>query len=128
MNKKKFDELAEMLYARGYKRYNQHWHHEDYAIGKGFHKADNTWEEDRAAYQIILSVYDYTDKDWPQLTNEMRDHVGIEIHFDVSRTTNERIEMCMAWHDTDSIEDIENLAEKFYEGVCLHFQKPREQV
>lgn len=126
MNKKQFDELAEKLYARGYKRYNQHWHHEDYVIGKGFHKDDNLWEEDRSAYQIILSVYDYTDKNYPNLTDEMRNHVGIEIHFDVSRTIDERIDMDMSWHDTDRIEEIERAAESFYEWVCSFYNKPME--
>lgn len=126
MNKKQFDELAEKLYARGYKRYNQHWNHEDYVIGKGFHKDDNLWEEDRSAYQIILSVYDYTDKNYPNLPDEMRDHVGVEIHFDVSRTIGERIDMDMSWHDTDRIEDIEQAAESFFEWVCSFYVKPRE--
>lgn len=71
MNKKQFDEFAKILYARGYKRYNQIWHHEDYVIGKGFHKADNVWEEDRNAYQIILSIYDYSDKDYPGLSKRI---------------------------------------------------------
>lgn len=126
MKKKQFDDLSEMLYARGYKRYNQHWHHEDYVIGKGFHKDDNLWEEDRSAYQIILSVYDYTDKNYPNLTDEMRDHVGVEIHFDVSRTIDERIDMDMSWHDTDRIEEIERAAESFYEWVCSFYNKPME--
>ena len=126
MNKKQFDELAEKLYARGYKRYNQHWYHEDYVIGKGFHKDDNLLEEDRSAYQIILSVYDYTDKNYPNLPDEMRDHVGVEIHFDVSRTIGERIDMDMSWHDTDRIEDIEQAAESFFEWVCSFYVKPRE--
>ena len=126
MNKKQFDELADALYARGYKRFNQHWHHEDYVIGKGFHKDDNLWEEDRSAYQIILSVYDYTDKNYPNLTDEMRDHVGVEIHFDVSRTIDERIDMEMSWHDIDRIEDIEQAAESFFEWVCSFYVKPRE--
>ena len=126
MKKKQFDDLSEMLYARGYKRYNQHWHHEDYVIGKGFHKDDNLWEEDRSAYQIILSVYDYTDKNYPNLTDEMRNHVGIEIHFDVSRTIDERIDMDMSWHDTDRIEEIERAAESFYEWVCSFYNKPIE--
>ena len=126
MKKNQFDGLSEMLYARGYKRYNQHWHHEDYVIGKGFHKDDNLWEEDRSAYQIILSVYDYTDKNYPNLTDEMRNHVGIEIHFDVSRTIDERIDMDMSWHDTDRIEEIERAAESFYKWVCSFYNKPIE--
>ena len=127
MNKKQFDELTEILYSRGYKRYNQHWHHEDFVIGKGFHKEDNTWEENRNAYQIILSVYDYTDKNYPNLPDEMRDHVGVEIHFDVSRTVDERIDMEITWHDSDRIEEIEQDAESYYEWVCSYYTKPREE-
>ena len=59
MKKKQFEKLKADLLERGYKVYHQQWHHEDYVIGKGFHKSDNHWEEDRSAYQIILSVYDY---------------------------------------------------------------------
>lgn len=41
MKKKQFDKLAELLYSRGYKKYGQTWHNEDYVIAKGFHKEDN---------------------------------------------------------------------------------------
>lgn len=127
MNKKQFDKLAESLYKRGYKKYNQQWHHEDYIIGKGCHEEDNKWEEDRTAYQILLSIYDYSDKNWPNLPPEMKDRVGIEIHIDVSRTIDERIEMCMAWHDNDCIEGIECKAEEFYRWVCQTWPFPREE-
>ena len=126
MNKKQFDKLSETLYKMGYKRYNQHWHHEDYVIGKGFHKQDNKWEENRSAYQIILSIYDYTDKDYPQLSDEQRNHVGIGIHIDVSRTINERIEMYFEWHENTKMEIIENIAEQFYNFVQTIYPEPRE--
>ena len=95
MKKKQFEKLKKSLLERGYKVYHQQWHHEDYIIGKGFHKSDNKWEEDRSAYQIILSVYDYSDKKefFDRLPKDMRDHVGLEVHVDVSRTVSERIEM-----------------------------------
>lgn len=125
MKKKQFEKLAEKLYSRGYKRYDQHWNREDFVIGKGFHKDDNVWEVDRSAYQILLSIYDYTFL--ISLPDEMRDHVGIEVHIDVSRTSDERVEMCMAWHDTESIEDIECAAESFYQWVCSHYKEPREE-
>lgn len=61
MNKEQFEKLQEnLLNEKGYNKYNQHWQHEDYGLGKVFHRDDNKWEEDRAAYQIILCVYDYT--------------------------------------------------------------------
>jgi hypothetical protein len=39
--------LADELIKHGYKKYSQHWHHEDYILGKRFHKDDNPWDEDR---------------------------------------------------------------------------------
>lgn len=130
MTKKEFDKLAESLYAKDYKKYNQQWHHEDYVIGKGFHKADNQWEECRYAYQIILSIYDYTEKKdlWDRLPKCMQNHVGIEIHIDVSRTINERVDLTMAWHDDTTIEEVESQAETFYQFVCSTWPKPREEL
>lgn len=127
MKKKKFDKLSKYLLEKcNYKKYDQHWQHEDYAIAKGFHRNDNEWEEDRCAYQIVLNIYDYSDKNYPQLTPEQRDYVGIEIHIMVSRTSSERVDMVMSWHDGDNIEDIESVAEKFYQWVCTRWPEPRE--
>lgn len=50
MNKQEFEKLEQSLIERGYRKYDQQWHHEDYVIGKSFHREDNQWEEDRAAY------------------------------------------------------------------------------
>lgn len=129
MNKKQFEKLKTELLERGYKTYHQQWHHEDYVIGNGFHKYDNQWEEDRNAYQIILSVYDYSDKKefWDRLPGIMRDHVGLEVHVDVSRTGGERIEMGFAWHEDTKIEEVEAVAESFYQWVCKTYPKPREE-
>jgi hypothetical protein len=126
MNKKQFDKLAESLYDRGYKRYNQHWHHEDFVIGKGFHKKDNKWDDERYAYQIGLSVYDYTlHPEWNgRLPENMRDYVGIEIHIDVSRTIDERIDFIISWRDDTKIEEVEATAESFYKWVCNTYPEP----
>lgn len=98
MNKGQFNILAKLLDERGYKKYNQHWHHEDYIIGKGFHKTDNQWEEGRNAYQIILSIYDYSIRHnfWDRIPKDMRNCVGIEVHVDMARTIDERLEFCFA--------------------------------
>lgn len=123
MKKKQFDKLAELLYSRGYKKYGQTWHNEDYVIAKGFHKEDNKWEENRSSYQIILSVYDYSG--WHRLPYAQRDHVGIEVHVDVSRTIDERFDLVFAWHNDDNIEEIERIAEEYYQFMCSVFQEPR---
>ena len=130
MKKEQFEKLKAELLERGYRIYDQHWHHEDYVIGKGFHKADNQWEEDRAAYQIIISVYDWTDESkeiYDRLPSDMRNRVGLEIHIDVSRTTDERIDMTISWHDKDLIEDVEWIAEEFYRWVKTIYPEPREE-
>ena len=127
MNKRQFDKLYEQFMKAGYKRYNQQWHHEDYVIGKGFLKETNQWEEDRCAYQIITSVYDYTDKTWPNLSPDMRDRVGLSIHFDVSRTIDERIEMEMSWYEDTTIKEIEKQAEAYYLWGCLTWSESREE-
>ena len=124
MDKEQFDILAESLYDRGYKRYNQHWHSADYTICKGFHKYNNIWEENRSAYQIILSIYDYSDKDWPNLPPEMKTHVGIEIHIDISRNVNERVDLVLQWDDNTTIEEVEAVAESFYKWVYNTYPEP----
>lgn len=126
MTKKQFDKLSETLYKRGYRRYNQHWHHEDYVIGKGFHKEDNPFEEDRNSYQILISVYDYSDKNYSNLRPQDKDYVGLEVHIGVSRTIGERVDMIMAWHDNDTIKGTEKVAEAFYEYVQSIWPEPRE--
>ena len=129
MDKIRFDKLAEELYSKGYKRYNQHWHHENYVIGKGFHKEDNKWDDERYAYQIGLSIYDYSEMHelWDRLPKSMQNHVGIEIHVDMSRTIGERLDFVLAWHDEDTIENVEKWAEHFYRSMCSLFVEPREE-
>ena len=125
MDKKQFDILAESLYERGYKRYNQHWHNEDYVIGRGFHKKDNVWEENRYAYQIGLSIYDYTiHNEFWDLPADMKNHVGIEIHIDISRNVNERVDLTIPWKENTQIEDIEATAESFYKWICNTYPEP----
>ena len=121
MNKKQFETLEAQLLKRGYKKYIQKWHHEDYILGKGFHKDDNPWEENRNAYQIILSIYDFSDKNWPALSEHDKQRVGLECHVDVSRMIDERCELCFAWNDNTKISDVETIAESFFkwvESVC----------
>jgi hypothetical protein len=129
MNKDQFEPLAKSLYDRGYKRYNQQWHHEDYVIGKGFHKKDNQWEEERNGYQLLLSIYDYSLKRelWDRLSAKERTHVGIEIHIGVSRIIDERMDLTLAWHDDTTIEEVEKIAESFYNWVCTVYPEPRKQ-
>lgn len=129
MNKDQFEPLAQSLYERGYKKYIQHWHEEDYVIGKGFHKKDNKWEEDRNGYKLVLSIYDYSLKRelWNRLPESERTHVGIEIHVDVSRTIDERAELYLTWHDDTTIEEVEKIAESFYNWVCNTYPEPRKE-
>ena len=129
MNKDQFEPLAQSLYERGYKKYIQHWHEEDYVIGKGFLKKDNKWEEDRNGYQLLLSIYDYSLKRelWNRLPAKERTHVGIEIHVDVSRTIDEIMELTLIWHDDTTIEEVEKIAESFYEWVCNTYPEPRKE-
>ena len=130
MEKETFENLKTSLLERGYKKFNQQWHHEDYVIAKGFHKKDNQWEENRNAYQILISVYDYTlhPEYWERMSNLEKNHVGLEIHVGVSRNIDERIDMIMAWHDDDNIEDIEAKAESFYQWVCKEYPEPRKEI
>jgi hypothetical protein len=129
MNKEQFEPLAKVLCDRGYKKYKQHWHHEDYVIGKGFHRKDNQWEEDRDAYHLGLSIYDYSSRRdlWDRLPESERNHVGIDIHIDVSRTTDERIDLTLSWNDGTTIEEVEKIAESFYNWVCNTYPKPMKE-
>ena len=127
MKQEQFKKLETMLYKRGYHKYTQHWHHEDYVIGKGFHKEDNQWDDDRTAYQILFSVYDYSNKNYPQLTEEQRKRIGVEVHIDVSRIIDERIELFLPFEiDDATIGEIEKKAESFYKWVCRTWKEPKE--
>lgn len=128
MKKAQFDKLVAQLKERGYKIYNQRWHHEDYAIGKSFHRDGNRWDEDRAGYQLLLSIYDYTlhPEYYDRMPKEAQDHVGIEIRTDVSRNIDERMEFTTSWSDETTIEEVERLAESFYQWVCNECPEPRK--
>jgi hypothetical protein len=127
MKQAQFKKLETTLYKRGYHKYIQHWNHEDYVIGKGFHRVDNQWDDDRSAYQILLSIYDYSMRRdlWDRLPVDYRNRVGIEIRFGISRIIDERIDMIMDWHEDTAIEDVEAQAESFYQWVCKEYPKPR---
>lgn len=129
MNKEQFDELKAQFLNNGYKQYGQQWHHEDYIIGKSFHKWDNPWEEGRAAYQIIISVYDWTIKEKPfynNLPEGMKKRVGLEVHIDMSRVIDERLDLTFDWKESDTIEKVEQLAEEYYNAMCRIIPKPRK--
>lgn len=128
MNKQEFEKLEKLLLESGYRKHNQKWHHEDYIIGKSFHKDDNQWEEGRAAYQIIISVYDYTlhPEYFDRIPEQHRNHVGLEVHVDMSRIIDERLDLTFDWKDSDTIEEIEKLAEEYYNFMCGIIPEPRK--
>lgn len=128
MNKQEFEKLEQSLLERGYIIYPQHWHNEDYVIGKSFHKDDNQWKEGRAAYQIIISVYDWTlyPEYFDRIPESFRDRVGLEVRIDMSRTVDERLELVFSWKDSDTIEEVERLAEEYYNAMCKIIPEPRE--
>ena len=128
MNKEKFEELKGILLNRGYKQYDQHWHHEDYVIGKSFHRDDNQWEEDRDAYQMLISIYAWTlhPEYFDRIPESHRNRVGLEVHVDVSRTIDEKLELVFDWKDSDTIEEVEELAEEYYTAMCKIVPEPRK--
>ena len=128
MNKQKFEELKTQLFNNDYKQYDQQWHREDYIIGKSFHKDDNQREEERAAYQIIISVYDYTlhPEYFDRIPEQRRNHVGLEVHVDMSRVIDERLELTFDWKDSDTIEEVEKIAEDYYNAMCEIIPNPRK--
>ena len=128
MNKQEFEKLEKLLLESGYRKYNQKWHHEDYIIGKSFHKDDNQWEEGRAAYQIIISVYDWTlhPEYFDRVPESYRNRVGLEVHVDMSRTIDERLELTFDWKESDTIEKVEQLAEEYYNAMCRIVPEPRK--
>ena len=128
MKKTTFDKLEADLIERGYNKYNQKWHHEDYVIGKGFNHGE--YEYGRPAYQILLSVYDYTlPHDFSdRLPQQMKNYVAMEVHIDVSRTIDERVDIVLPWFNDTTIEEIEKAAEGFYKDVCLMWPEPRKEV
>ena len=128
MKKQDFEKLKASLIERGYKEYNQNWHNEDYILCKGFHKENNKFEEGRSAYQIVLSIYDYTLKPeyWDRLPESYKDYVGIQVEVGVSRTADERIDLTLMWYEDTTIEEIESKAESFYSWVVSEYPVPKE--
>jgi hypothetical protein len=129
MEKEEFTKLKESLLEKGYKIWYQHLKHEDYTIGKGFHKEDNKWSENRSTYQIMLYIYDWSTSNedfYNWLPDIVKERVGIDITIGVSRTTGERIDLEFAWHDDTTIEEIEAQAEGFYKWVLSTWPEPRE--
>jgi hypothetical protein len=61
------------------------------------------------------------------LSAKERTHVGIEIHIGVSRIIDERMDLTLAWHDDTTIEEVEKIAESFYNWVCTVYPEPRKQ-
>lgn len=120
MNKQEFEQLEKLLFERGYRKHNQQWHHEDYIIGKAFHKYDNQWEEGRAAYQIIISVYDWAlhPEYFDGVSESYKNRVGLEVHIDISRVIDERLDLTFDWKESDTIKEIEKLAEEYYNFMC----------
>ena len=129
MTPQKFKILSQSLYDKGYKKYNQQWHNEDYVIGKSFLVGMNRWEENRAPYIITLAIYDYTlhPEFFTRLPDCKKDRVGISIYITVSRTIEEVIEMQIGWiDDTTTIEEVESTAKSFYEFICKTYPEPRK--
>jgi hypothetical protein len=127
MNKVEYDKLVEKFRTKSYRKWNNTFNHADYYWGKSFHKDDNPFDDEgRSGYQLIIYVYDYSDKDYPQLPPEQRDHVGLEATIMVSRTIDERIDMTLSWNDKSTIESIEEAAESFYQWACTYWPTPRE--
>jgi hypothetical protein len=129
MTKQKFINFEASIKDRGYTKYNQQLYHADYILCKSFHKEDNKWEDGRAAYQIIIAVYDWSDetKDiFTRLPSGMQNKVGLEVHVDMSRIIDERLELVFAFNDNDTIEEVERIAEEYYQAMCKIIPKPRE--
>lgn len=128
MNKQEFEKLEKLLLESGYRQYSQQWHHEDYIIGRSFHKDDNQWEESRASYQIIISVYDWSihPEYFDRMPESYRNRVSLEVHVDMSRTIDERLELTFDWKESDTIEKVEQLAEEYYNAMCKIVPEPRK--
>ena len=56
-----------------------------------------------------------------------KNYVGIEIHVDVSRTIDERMDLVFSWNDgKTNIEDVESKAKSFYDWVCKEYPNPNK--
>lgn len=97
---------------------------------KNLHRDDNRWDEDRVGCQLLLSIYDYSlHPEWhDRMPTEQQDFVGIEIHVDVSRVIDERMEFTTTWVDDMTIEEMECMADSFYRWVCTAYPEPRKNT
>lgn len=116
MTKKEFEDFKQQLFDRGYRKYPRTFCNEDYCFGKGFEYSEDSDSDSRSNYQVILAVYDYTDKDYPGLTEERKNYIGTEVHILVSRNYDERIELLIT--GKYPIEEIESFAYNFYKYIC----------
>ena len=125
MNTEDFEKLKETLTEAGYRNWGSCIHgHEDYCIGKAFHREDNKWEPGRSGYQIAVSVYEWGKKDLPNIPEDMRKRVGLEVTILVSRTIDERMDLVMPFRDDMTVDEMEKTAESFYNWVCSEIPEP----
>lgn len=127
MTKAEYTQLVEQLKSNDYGKYKDNFSLADYYWAKSFHKEDNPFtENDRSCYLLTIYVYDYSIKDYPQLTPEQRNHVGLEVQILFSRTTDERIDLTLTWNEKSTIESIEQEAESFYQWAITQWPIPRQ--
>lgn len=124
MKRKNLEKFEKVLEENGYKKaIHGRINNEDYYWYKAFHKEDNKFEENRARYQLIFRIYDYSQ--FSYLNPTLEDNIGITIAVMVSRTVLERLDLLMSFDENMKISEIEDKAELFYEWVQKEYPEPK---
>ena len=126
MNKENFEQFEARLRSRGYNRYEENISKADYILGKGFHKSTN--KSNRSSYNLLLYIYDWSNKEHLNIPPVLRDTVNIEVHIRISRTPDEIIEMILPFRGKDTIKSIETEAEAFFKWAEQIWSEPRENL
>lgn len=117
MTHEEYNKFTEELQQRGYRKYpSPRFRGEDWAWFKSF--GESAHKEGRSNYQVCFDVVDfspYADRD-PFLRENP---YGIEPQILISRTIDERVDLHLSYIKVDdtNIDEIERLAESFYQWV-----------
>ena len=113
--KREFNAFEANISKIGYKKYSGFLPTSDYYFAKTLHKSKpNEYGETRNDLEALLLVYDFSK--YEQFPNNHYMHVQAEIC--VSRNIEERIDIITDENQFNSIQEFEDIANKFYNFIC----------
>ena len=131
MSWEELEKIELYLMENGYRSGGQPYHcNADHYWYKAFGKEDNPYEENRALWQVLLSVYDWRKfRDKYPFLREFNKDASITARVSVSRTIEE-CSIDLSWdlaNDEFDLNDIEDKACKFFKYVDENFGVPPKE-